>query len=235
MFDIREWSDLTAEINIIDLLNVMIRKWWIIAICVMICGGGAYVYTDLFVEPMYKTDGSIYVNCETEAGRVDVASTGRMESNARLAITYVEILRARSFLTDVARDLNNKYSYAQIQNMVTIEPVNETELLKITVEGTDPNDVCKIVESILQRAGEQLMTVVKAGTVEIVDEPFIPILPFSPNKSRNAVLGAVAGAVLAAAFIFLMELFDTHVKNADEIKQRYSEPVLGEIPTFSFQ
>lgn len=231
----REWFCLTTEINIIDLLNVMIRKWWVIAISIMICGGGTYVYTDLFVEPMYRTDGSIYVNCETEAERVDVASSGRMESNARLAVTYVEILRARSFLTDVARDLNNKYSYAQIQNMLTIQPVNETELLKITIEGTDAADVCKIVESILQRAGEQLMTIVKAGTVEIVDEPYVPIVPFSPNKSRNTLFGALAGAVLAVGFLFLMELFDTHVKNADEIRQRYSEPVLGEIPTFSFQ
>ena len=231
----REWFCLTTEINIIDLLNVMIRKWWVIAISIMICGGGTYVYTDLFVEPMYRTDGSIYVNCETEAERVDVASSGRMESNARLAVTYVEILRARSFLTDVARDLNNKYSYAQIQNMLTIQPVNETELLKITVEGTNAADACKIVESILQRAGEQLMTIVKAGTVEIVDEPYVPIVPFSPNKSRNTLFGALAGAVLAVGFLFLMELFDTHVKNADEIRQRYSEPVLGEIPTFSFQ
>ena len=231
----REWFCLTTEINIIDLLNVMIRKWWVIAISIMICGGGTYVYTDLFVEPMYRTDGSIYVNCETEAERVDVASSGRMESNARLAVTYVEILRARSFLTDVARDLNNKYSYVQIQNMLTIQPVNETELLKITVEGTDAADACKIVESILQRAGEQLMTIVKAGTVEIVDEPYVPIVPFSPNKSRNTLFGALAGAVLAVGFLFLMELFDTHVKNADEIRQRYSEPVLGEIPTFSFQ
>ncbi len=231
----REWFCLTTEINIIDLLNVMIRKWWVIAISIMICGGGTYVYTDLFVEPMYRTDGSIYVNCETEAERVDVASSGRMESNARLAVTYVEILRARSFLTDVARDLNNKYSYVQIQNMLTIQPVNETELLKITVEGTNAADACKIVESILQRAGEQLMTIVKAGTVEIVDEPYVPIVPFSPNKSRNTLFGALAGAVLAMGFLFLMELFDTHVKNADEIRQRYSEPVLGEIPTFSFQ
>lgn len=235
MFDKREWYFLTTEINIIDLLNVMIRKWWVIAISIMICGGGTYVYTDLFVEPMYRTDGSIYVNCETEAERVDVASTGRMESNARLAVTYVEILRARSFLTDVARDLNNKYSYAQIQNMLTIQPVNETELLKITVEGTSATDVCKIVESILQRAGEQLMTIVKAGTVEIVDEPYVPVVPFSPNKSRNTLFGALAGAVIAVGFLFLMELFDTHVKNAEEIRQRYSEPVLGEIPTFSFQ
>lgn len=220
------------EINIIELLNVMIRKWWLIAIMVFVCGGGTYIYTDLFIEPRYKTDGSIYVNCETEASRVEVASSGRMESNARLATTYIEILKARTFMTEVARDLNNKYTYAQIQGMTTIESVNDTELLKITVEGTDAEDTCAIVESILQRAGEQLVTVVKAGSVEMVDEPYIPVVPFSPNKSRNAALGAIAGAVGAIGIIFLMNLFDTHIKTADEMKQRYDEPILGEIPSF---
>ncbi len=220
------------EINIIELLNVMIRKWWLIAILVLVCGGGTYIYTDLFMEPMYKTDGSIYVNCETEADRVDVASTGRIESNARLARTYIDVLQARSFLTEVARDLNNKYTYMQIENMIAIESINETELLKITAEGHSPEDICAIVESILQRAGEHLVTIVKAGSVEVVDTPFVPSVPFSPNKARNALIGAIAGVVIAVGCIFLMELFDTHVKTAEEMKKRYPEPVLGEIPSF---
>ena len=223
---------MTNEVNIVELLNVMIRRWWLIAIMIFVCGGGAYVYTDLFVEPLYKTDGSIYVNCETEASRVDVASTGRMESNARLATTYIEILKARTFMTEVARDLNNKYSYAQIKSMTTIESVNDTELLQVTVKCADPEDACDIVTSILQRAPEQLVTIVKAGSVEVVDEPYVPVGQFSPDKSRNAILGAVAGGVLAVAIIFLMNLFDTHVKTADEMRKKYSEPILGEIPSF---
>ncbi len=220
------------EVNIIELLNVMIRRWWLIALLTFVCGGSTYVYTDLFVEPLYKTDGSIYVNCETEANRVDVASSGRMESNARLATTYIEILKARTFMTEVARDLNNKYSYGEIQSMVTIESVNDTELLQITAEGTDPEDVSDIVNSILQRSGEQLVTIVKAGSVEVVDEPYIPVVPFSPNKSRNAILGAIAGAVIAVSIIFFMNLFDTHIKTADEMRRKYDEPILGEIPSF---
>ena len=220
------------EVNIIELLNVMIRRWWLIAILTFVCGGGAYVYTDLFVEPMYKTDGSIYVNCETEANRVDVASTGRMESNARLATTYIEILKARTFMTEVARDLNNKYTYGEIQAMVKIESVNDTELLQITAEGTNPQDVSDIVSSILLRSNEQLVTIVKAGSVEVVDEPYIPVVPFSPNKSRSAILGAIAGAVVAVSIIFFMNLFDTHIKTADEMRKRYQEPILGEIPSF---
>ena len=220
------------EVNIIELLNVMIRRWWLIALLTFVCGGSTYVYTDLFVEPLYKTDGSIYVNCETEANRVDVASSGRMESNARLATTYIEILKARTFMTEVARDLNNKYSYGEIQSMVTIESVNDTELLQITAEGTDPEDVSDIVNSILQRSGEQLVTIVKAGSVEVVDEPYIPVVPFSPNKSRNSILGAIAGAVIAVSIIFFMNLFDTHIKTADEMRRKYEEPILGEIPSF---
>lgn len=222
---------MTGDINFIDLLNVMIRKWWLIAVMVVISGAGTYIYSDLFMEPKYKTDGSIYVNCETESQVLEVASTGRLESNYRLASTYVEILKSREFLTGVARDLNNKYSHGQIKSMLTIEPVNETELLKITVESTNPEDACKIVESIQSRAADQLITVVRAGSVEVLDIPYVPETPFSPNKSRNAFLGMLVGAVLAAGIIFLMELFDTHIKSPDEIRRSYDEPIIGEIPS----
>ncbi len=224
---------LTDNLNVIDVLNMMIRKWWLIVITMIIFGSATYIYTDLFVEPLYKTDGTLYVNCDTEASQLDVTSVGRLDSNYRLASTYIEILKRRTFLTEVARDLNNKYSYSEISKMLDIESVNETELLEITVTGENPQDICSILDSILNRAEDQLLAIVRGGSVEIVDRPYVPTAPFSPNKSRNTMIGLIVGAVLAAGVIFLMNLFDTHIKTADELRRRYDEPVLGEIPSLS--
>ena len=45
----------------------------------------------------------------------------------------------------------------------------------------------------------------------------------------NVVVSSVG---VSSRWIFLMNLFDTHIKTADEMKQRYDEPILGEIPSF---
>lgn len=219
-----------GEMNFIDLLNVMIRKWWLIVTMAAVAATATYIYSDLFIDPLYRTDGTLYVNCETDSELLEIASAARLESNYRLANTYAEILKRRTFLSEVARDLNNKYTYTQIGNMMTVQSVNETELLQIQVSSTNPQDAHDIVESILNRAPDHMLTVVKAGSVVVIDEPYVPEVPYAPSKTRNAFFGMMFGAVLAAAIVFLMELFNTHIKSADEVRHRYEEPVLGEIP-----
>lgn len=220
------------ELNIIEIINMMLRRWWLILVMMIVGGIIAFMYTDFFMIPMYKTDGSLYVNCETESVELDdTASAGKLNSNSRLAQTYVEILKRRSFLTGVAADVGNKYTYSQIQGMITITPVNETELLQISVNGTDPEDICEILTSILTRAPQELVRIVKAGSVEIVDLPYEPQSPYSPNKLNNSLIGIVIGLVLSVAAILWMEIFDTRIKTPDQIKNVYDEPLLGEIPS----
>ncbi len=220
------------ELNIIEIINMMLRRWWLILVMMIVGGIIAFMYTDFFVVPMYKADGSLYVNCETESVELDdTASAGKLNSNSRLAQTYVEILKRRSFLTGVAADIGNKYTYSQIQGMIQINPVNETELLQITVNGTDPKDICEILTSILTRAPQELVRIVKAGSVEIVDLPYEPKSPYSPNKLNNILVGIAAGLFLSVGAILWMEIFDTRIKNPEQIKSLYEEPLLGEIPS----
>lgn len=220
------------ELNIIEIVNMMLRRWWLILVMMLVGGIIAFMYTDFFMVPMYKTDGSLYVNCETESLELDdSASAGKLNSNSRLATTYVEILKRRSFLTGVAADIGNKYTYKQIKGMVTITPVNETELLEIVVDGANPEDICKILTSILTRAPQELVRVVKAGSVEIVDLPVEPESPYSPNVLNNTLIGIIIGLIVSVAAILWMEIFDTRIKTPDQIKDIYDEPLLGEIPS----
>lgn len=210
----------------------MIRRWWLIVTFSIIGAVIAYMYTDFFMIPMYKTDGSLYVNCETDSAELDEsASAGKLNSNSRLAETYVEILKRRSFLEGVAADIGNKYTYDQIQGMISIDPVNETELLEITVRGTSPKDIQDILTSILSRAPQELTRVVKAGSVEIVDLPYEPSSPYSPNTTTNILIGIIIGCILSVGIIIWLEIFDTKIKTADQIKKVYDEPLLGEIPS----
>lgn len=220
------------ELNIIEIINMMLRRWWLILVMILVGGIIAFMYTDFFMVPLYKTDGALYVNCETETTEVeDTASAGKLNSSSRLAETCVEILQRRTFLQGVAADIGNKYTYKQIQGMISIISVNETELLEISVTGPDPKEICRILDSILVRAPQELVRVVKAGSVEIVDQAYEPEHPFSPSTITNTLIGAIIGLVLSVAAILWMEIFDTRIKTPEQIKTSYDEPLLGEIPS----
>lgn len=220
------------EINIIEIINLLIKRIWLLVIMALLGAVISYMYTDFFVIPRYKTQGSLYVNCETESNEVeDSASAGKLNSNYRLAQTYVEILKGRTFLEGVSADLNEKYSGNEIKGMLEITPLNETEILQISVTGTNSDDITVILNSILERSRDELIRIVKAGSVTVVDYASDPGAPISPNLTQNIIIGAILGIILSGAAIVALGIFDTHIKTADQIKNVYDEPLLGEIPS----
>lgn len=214
----------------IDLLEVgrqLLHHWWILAICAVVGAVASLLVTIFFITPQYTSNGALYVSSSTTTVEI---TQGTLTASAQLAETYAEILQRRSFLETISNSMNGKYSAAQIGEMLTVQPINETELLEVTVTSEDAFDSYWITEQILENAQEELLDIIKSGSVEIVDEAVLPTAPSSPSVKKNTLLGFIGGAVASAAVILILHMLDTRVHSADEVRTRFKQPVLGEIP-----
>ncbi len=216
------------QINITEILDMLIRRWWIwtiaaIGLCVV-----TFIYTEVFVDPLYSTDGTLYVNAQQTQSN-DVTS-GNQAASKNLVSTYRVILVGRSFLANIANDLDGRYSVDSLKRMISMEAVNGTEVLRIKVTGKVPEDVYAICHSMLEHAPDELIRVVEAGSVKILDDGRVPTSPVSPNTKKNVLVAALVGMVLGGLIILVLELFDTRIKSRDDIVTKYDEPLLGEIP-----
>lgn len=216
------------QFSLSELINIFLRKWWILALSAIILCVSAFFYAQFIVTPLYRTDGTLYVNARrTQTSDVSGAN---IVASQQLATTYKEILKRRTFLAQVAEDVGNKYSVGQLSSMITMSPLNETEIMEIKVTGEVPEDVYAICHSVLTHAPDELIRVVNAGSVKILDDGQIPKSPYSPNVKNYTMVGFLLGLVLGALIVFCIEFFDTRVKSRDDIVNRYKEPLLGEIP-----
>ena len=216
------------QLSITDIIDMLIKRWWIWVVTAIVAGVTAFTYTQIFVDPLYRTDGTLYVNAQ-RTQTSDISQTNLNASQA-LVSTYKEILMRRTFLSQVAADLDNRYSVDSISKMITMDSVNETEILEIKVTGKVPEDVYSICHSILTHASDELVRVINAGSVKILDDGQIPTAPISPNVKNNTLIATALGMILGGIIIILLELFDTRIKSRDDIVTRYNEPLLGEIP-----
>ncbi|MBO5060007.1 MAG: hypothetical protein J6C82_03745 [Clostridia bacterium] len=216
------------QFNATDVIDMLIRRWWILAIAAICLSVSAFIYTQVFVDPLYRTDGTLYVNAQ-RTQTSDVSQTNLVASQ-QLVETYKEILSRRTFLSRVASDLDNRYSVRELGSMISMNPVNETEILEIKVTGKVPDDVYSICHSVLTHASDELVRVVNAGSVKILDDGQVPTSPVSPNVKQNTLIAFLIGMVLGALIVVLLELFDTRIKSRDDIVNKYEEPLLGEIP-----
>lgn len=221
---------MNEKIGIADIIDMMIRRWWIWAVCAVVFSVSAFVYTQIFVDPLYRTDGTLYVNAQ-RTQNTDI-SQGQLNSSQELVKTYKEILSRRTFLSQVAEDLDGRYSTGELKSMIAYGAVNETQILQITVTGKVPQDVYDICHSVLVHAPDELIRVINAGSVKILDDGQIPRSPVSPNVKQNSLIAFLLGIAVGAGIILLLELFDTRIKTREDIASKFPEPLLGEIPEF---
>ena len=137
------------------------------------------------------------------------------------------------FLKKVAEESGLGYTHEQLLRMISMTSKNETEILVISVKSADPSHAYIIAQTIINLAEEQVSSVVKGGSVKILDVPELELTPSSPNVSRNIQIGMLIGLVISVVIVFVIEMADNKVKDADQIGEQFKYPVLGEIPYFS--
>jgi capsular exopolysaccharide synthesis family protein len=64
----------------------------------------------------------------------------------------------------------------------------------------------------------------------ILEPPYLPTSPISPNISRNLVIGGIAGILLGIALAVLLERLDERIREVDEVKELIDIPLLGTVP-----
>ena len=205
-----------------DILGIIIKRWWIILLCGVIVGCAAFAYTELLVSPLYTSKGTLYVNNKNQ-NNTNQLTTGDVQLSQQLVNTYSQVLKSKTFCQNISQKLSNGLSAADIQGMITMEGVNETEILQISAESKNPEIARAVVQEILNNAPEEITRVVKAGSVEVVDNATLPTEPSSPNVRINTLVGVLIGIVLSIFVIFILEFFDTTIKDEDELFEKFKQ------------
>ena len=125
---------------------------------------------------------------------------------------------------------NEQMSTKALKNSITVSPVNNTQVMKVSAVNTDPELALAMVDEVLTIAPSIIIRTVKAGSVEVVSYPKLNNTPVSPKKTRNLALCLFGGAAAAAGIIILRELLDNTVKTDQDVRDKIGLPVLGVIP-----
>lgn len=215
------------EIDLKEFLRNVVKRWWIIAICAVICGSSVLIYTLNWVKPEYKATISMYVN--NNSGK-ETLSSGDLAVALRLVETYVNIIKSDRVVEKAIEESRMQLSPGQVRSMISAQAVGETEMFKVTV--TTPNKQMSkdLADAIAEAAVEEIPDIIQGSSVKVIDQAKLPSAPSGPNYTTNTVLGAAAGMAVAVLGILIQMLLDVRVKSEDDLKKISSIPVLGAIP-----
>lgn len=186
-----------------------------------------------FLEPVrYQAVATIRVETASVPGSGSGADA--LDYSDRLLNTYTQILRTRPVREELARRLG----VSEPPEVAVSVPAN-TELLRITVEDSNPERAATAANILAEEARSSLLEeyavaeVPQPDAVSIVEPATAPSAPASPNLVLNGLLGALFGLVGGVAMAVVRDRLDTRVHNTAEVERASTTHVIGEIPTLA--
>ena len=213
--------------NLIDYVNILWRRGWIMLLLAVIAAGSAF-FLSKQQQPVYRATQRVLM----QPTRADLGLT---EASKTLLGNHVAYLDSQFRAQEVIDALNLDMTAADLKSRVTI--ADDSLNLTIQIDADMPNpqlaaDVARAWGNLLieyrneenQRARSE--DHIRAS---LQDAPSITL--YSPKTGINVAAGAILGLLLGAIVVFVLEYLESSVvRNRDDLERSAEIPVLASIP-----
>ena len=222
----------------IDLKSI-IQMFWDrkvgIVIIILLAIVAGYVYTTFFVSPVYKATSTAILtnNTEGEDGKTAVTQTEVTLNNSLLS-TYRGIATSDSVVSKVISNLGLDISADTLKNEISVTSATNTQIIQITVENADPSLAAKIANEIRQVFTDRVAELYDMQNIKPLDDAKVPTTPSNINHTKDVLMFACIGIVLAIIYAIIANLLDNTVKSSSDIEKAVGLNVIAEIPVYEF-
>lgn len=220
------------EIDLIELFHVLLKKAWVILLCLVIGAVTVGGYTKLFVTPQYQATSTIYV-----LGNSVSMSGVDLTLSKQLTADFSVLAKSRPVMNKIEEKLKADYKYKdlnysveQLQGMITIENPSGTSLMRMTATNSDAQLAADIANAAADAVAERISEVMVIDKPSSVEEAEKPNYPVSPNVKKNMIMGGLIGAVLAVGVFTLLFLLDDTIKSEEDVRRYLQLNTLASIP-----
>ncbi|MBC3889963.1 hypothetical protein GH810_16815 [Acetobacterium paludosum] len=224
--------DTTKDIDLKELLEIIVKKWWLIILLTIIGFGSAYFVSTKYITPIYEAKTVLYIGSEDSSlGSIGI-SLGQLEANSQLLVDYKQIALTRLVINEVMKNTGYNISYDNFQNNIVIENISGSRLFTVGFKNPDPATAKLISDELAKQLTVAASQIVGVQNIRILDQSSVPQTPVSPNILLNTVVGGALGLLVAFIIIVIMFALKDTVKNEEDIEKLIGISVLGSIPEF---
>lgn len=208
------------------------RRWaWLFAAGVALAGLAAFLVTTQMTR-IYRAEAIVLVNQTQSPAAItyqDVLGSQQLANTyARLAVTDTNLQRAIDSAENPTITLN------ALRGQVSASVARNTQLITIAVRNADPMLAASLANAIAdelpgyireaQLAGQEAPEV-PLNSVFVAQRATTPTSPVSPNTALNVILGLLAGAVVMAGTVAVLEYLTDSIEDTRDIEELGATPL----------
>ena len=216
-------------VDLREYFGIIKKRFWIIALITTIAIVVSGAISFFVLTPVYEAKSTLIVNTEKNE-ETQMITGDQFNVTQKLAVTYGEIIKSRSVLEDVIKNLKLDDDYEDLVNNITVSPVKDTQIISISVQDTNKEKARDIANEIPKVFTKEAKRITKANDIQVIDKAILPQNPIKPNKMMNMAIAAVLGAMIGLFVVFLIEYLDNKLKTPQDIEKHLGLSVLGVVP-----
>lgn len=216
-------------VDLREYFGIVKKRFWIVALITIIAVVVSGVISFFMLNPVYEAKSTLIVNTEKNE-ETQMITGDQFNVTQKLAVTYGEIIKSRSVLDDVIKNLKLDDKYEDLAKNVTVSPVKDTQIISISVQDTNPQKARDIANEIPKVFKKEAKRITKANDIQVIDKAILPQNPIKPNKMMNMAIAAVLGVMIGLFVVFLIEYLDNKLKTPQDIEKHLGLSVLGVVP-----
>lgn len=218
------------EVSLKELYYIL-RKWaWLIIVLPIVAIIVSWGVSQYIIEPEYETFTTMMVGKPEEHLNESKLEYNELILNQKLVSTYGEIVKSRRVTDKVIENLDLTVSYENFRNKVSVNLINDTEIIKLQVTDTDPVLAAEIANETAQVFMGEVQSIMNIENVQIIDPAQVAENPFKPRTLMNMAIAGVLGLMIAVFIAFLIEFMDNSIKTPEDVENHLGLAVLGTIP-----
>ncbi|MFP7470585.1 Wzz/FepE/Etk N-terminal domain-containing protein [Niallia taxi] len=183
------------------------------------------------LTPEYKSSTQILVN-QTKDDQ-SVYNYNEVQTNVQLISTYSVIIKSAAILNNVKNDLDLDFSVSDLNDKITVESAQNSQIMTVSVTDPDPAlalNIANKTAEVFEKEIKEIMSVDNVSILPLANDQENQS-PVSPNPPLNIVIAAVIGLLIGIGIAFLLDYLDNTVKTEQDIEKLLELPVLGAITT----
>lgn len=218
-----------VTLDIREILLILRKHLVLIVVIPVVFAVSAALISMYLITPFYQSSTTIIINPDKSTKSTQV-TYNQVNMMRQLVSTYAIILKSDTVLDQVIQNLDIDTTYAKLSPNVTVNGIDQSEVIQITVKDPNPQLAADIANEISKVAPDVIIQTVKAGSVEVIAPAKPGDSPVSPNKKLYTGVAFLVGIVIAAGIAFLIEMLDKSIRSEEDIKKVLEFPIIGVIP-----
>lgn len=227
------------EVDVKQIIDMLLKRWWIIVITVVLAVAGAFAYTHFMVTPTYSSSATMLINSGSNMTSYQQILAGQYQLE-----DYPFILKSHDTLQKAANILNadetvnyrDNYTASILYGMVSCQAVEDSRIFKITVTSTNPDEAQKVANVIKDVFEDETERIISGTVVQSVESPRLPLVASASGLKKNVVVGAAVGGVIGVVIVVLLGLGSDVLDSEEWLIKNFKEeaPLLATIPDASY-